>query len=284
MSDLLPIVVITVLCGLGWLAYRSWAGRSAEVGDGQTAGKKQKLPGLFPMRVDEARTRDGEGETANSNVAGMTQAPRSLYQLRSVTGSGKTYRLVDGENEIGRKGNPRLTVALEDKSVSQHHATITIHADGSLSVTDKSRYGSMLNKQKLSAETATPLQIGDVLKVGETLLKVEMEEEYAPIAPRRYQLRVQSGPDKGKTLVLSGKRSWIVGRSVNDGCDWSLSDGQVSRQHAEVILEGASVRVVDKGSRHGMLINGHRQQDGALQIQDIWKIGNSEIILEELSS
>lgn len=60
-------------------------------------------------------------------------------------------------------------------------------------------------------------------------------------------------------LVLTGGRPYIVGRAA--ACDLSIQDATVSRQHAELELTGAGVRVRDLGSTNGTFLDGERVSD-----------------------
>ena len=65
-----------------------------------------------------------------------------------------------------------------------------------------------------------------------------------------------SAGDAGNKRVLQGAGPFKIGRSA--GSDIVLDHPQVSRLHAEVIVDGQTVRVVDKGSQNGTLIAGRR--------------------------
>ena len=56
--------------------------------------------------------------------------------------------------------------------------------------------------------------------------------------------------------ALDGRGPFTIGRS--SGGDIMLDHPQVSRVHVEVMVEGASVRVEDKGSQNGTRLDGRR--------------------------
>lgn len=66
-------------------------------------------------------------------------------------------------------------------------------------------------------------------------------------------LRVVNGPMTGALFRLAAA-STVVGRSPE--CTITVSDTSMSRRHFELALEGDVCRVVDLGSRNGLLVNG----------------------------
>jgi serine protease Do len=68
-------------------------------------------------------------------------------------------------------------------------------------------------------------------------------------------LTIRSGGDEGKTVQAAGER-FLLGR--DEGCDLTLADDRVSRQHAflRVYADGRA-EIHDLGSANGVLVNGH---------------------------
>ncbi len=69
----------------------------------------------------------------------------------------------------------------------------------------------------------------------------------------KVQLIVVQGKPEGKTIPLLVPR-FKIGRG--ETCHLRPNSEQVSREHAEFIVEGDSVSVTDLGSRNGTLVNG----------------------------
>lgn len=70
-----------------------------------------------------------------------------------------------------------------------------------------------------------------------------------------YQLVMRSGPTPGKAFPLE-KNELYIGRDVNS--DVVISDSEVSRKHARIILQAAGYTLEDLGSTNGTFVNGQR--------------------------
>jgi adenylate cyclase len=66
-------------------------------------------------------------------------------------------------------------------------------------------------------------------------------------------------PSGSPAVMIAGGRPYQVGRAV--ACDLAIQDPTVSRQHAELELTGAGVRVRDLGSTNGTYLDGQRVSD-----------------------
>jgi pSer/pThr/pTyr-binding forkhead associated (FHA) protein len=69
------------------------------------------------------------------------------------------------------------------------------------------------------------------------------------------QLVMSQGPQPGQTFVLD-QDSLTVGRDPHN--DISISDPQISRQHARIVRRGDQMVIEDMGSTNGTYINGLR--------------------------
>ena len=76
------------------------------------------------------------------------------------------------------------------------------------------------------------------------------------------RLTVISGPDAGKKATFTAKKV-LLGRGPNN--DFSLRDGLVSQNHADIRWEGGACLFRDLKSRHGSLI---RLQGNTLNLHD----------------
>jgi predicted component of type VI protein secretion system len=90
-----------------------------------------------------------------------------------------------------------------------------------------------------------------------------------------YVLRILAGSTPGVELPLKAfAREVVIGRS--DEADVVLDDAQVSRRHARLFVEGASLLIEDLGSRNGVLVNARRiTAPTALNEKDRIQLGTS---------
>lgn len=91
-----------------------------------------------------------------------------------------------------------------------------------------------------------------------------------------YQLRILSGPDKGKIFALDEGVSVLLGRSRH--ADVKLNDMHISRVHCEIELEDGVVIVNDHGSS-GTYVNGKKIDEAQLAHGDVVQIGETQMRL-----
>jgi adenylate cyclase len=88
-----------------------------------------------------------------------------------------------------------------------------------------------------------------------------------------------SSPGHEKGILELSKPVTTLGRG--NANDLVLSDSSVSRFHAVIKLQGHSVRIADRGSTNGILLNGRRiDQEAALNNGDVVRVGRYELRLE----
>lgn len=99
----------------------------------------------------------------------------------------------------------------------------------------------------------------------------------------QHRLVLPSGPDGSDLAAASDQQSvpilapvTVVGRSVT--ADIQLADPGVSRRHAELHLDGATVRLIDAGSTNGTTVNGERVGKRQLRSGDRIQMGNTVLI------
>ena len=92
-----------------------------------------------------------------------------------------------------------------------------------------------------------------------------------------YVLRVATGKDTGKSLVLdwNARPRVLVGQSRV--CDLVLSDPRVSRRHLALSPDGHRVRVTDLGATNGTRIGGVRMIEALLNGGEVVDLGDSSL-------
>ena len=203
---------------------------------------------------------------------------------------GRSHQLREGDNTIGRASDNDL--AIEDRSISRHHAMVRVQ-DGRIVLVDLgSAGGTRVGDRTVSGRSIEP---GGVITVGRTrlnLVSVEARDDM-PAGTMSGQtivdsapggsavLIAQSGPDAGKSFLVSQGDNGI-GR--DPGSQVLLSDEAVSRNHALIRLDGERFTVHDLGSRSGTALGNDRIGGHELQGGDKVTIGQSEVILMQPAS
>ena len=89
----------------------------------------------------------------------------------------------------------------------------------------------------------------------------------------RPALVVMTGKQLGKKFDLAGAKS-VIGRSSE--CEVSIKEEDLSRQHAEIYVEGdGKVKVVDLGSTNGTFVNKKKVKEAYLENGDQLRCGNT---------
>ncbi len=101
--------------------------------------------------------------------------------------------------------------------------------------------------------------------------------QLAPI-PRdlRLSLAVIAGPQAGTVFPVSKSRVYI-GRG--SGMDVQLKDGEVSRRHAMLELQGTDVTLSDLSTTNGTFVDGRRVQKAQIPNQGEFTIGSTTLML-----
>lgn len=203
---------------------------------------------------------------------------------------------------IGRSEN--VDVRLPDLQVSLVHGRLLSSGAGSAAqliyVDLDSTNGSIVDGRPAIARERISVGVGSRIVVGPFLLAVVSEEEAArssstqdtaSLARQMVRdalrlmereslpfLEVISGPLTGTTHTLSLGSTAVLGRG--DACDLRLEDADASRLHAEVVHGDEGIRVVDLGSKNGVLLNDVRFFESApLEHGDVLQIGSTHIRL-----
>jgi pSer/pThr/pTyr-binding forkhead associated (FHA) protein len=175
-------------------------------------------------------------------------------------------------------------ILLETDLASRYHAELRLERGRAYLLDRGSMNGTSVNGQKIWG--LMPLQHGDLLEVGGQHFRYEdlysqslksaraattLEEGRAgsddetarmaavvvqpPAAAPGGKLVLSGGAGAGQVFALS-KPMLTIGR--DSGCDISISDASISRQHAQILRQEMGWYLQDLGSRNGTAINGQR--------------------------
>ena len=92
-----------------------------------------------------------------------------------------------------------------------------------------------------------------------------------------FQLTMRSGPTPGKTFPLE-KQEILLGRDLAN--DISISDPEVSRRHARLLMQEDNVIIEDLGSTNGTFLNGQRiASPQQLRAGDVITLGENIVVI-----
>lgn len=208
----------------------------------------------------------------------LSDAERTDDRLRLVLEEGGQTHPFEFDLEqitIGRTAdNP---VRISDALSSRHHCQVR-RGDGGWVVADlKSRNGTKLNGETLTAERV--LEPGDRIEVGDSIIhfvekrgskpaakpsvktKRREKPEAAPAdagggaalsATDAVEVRVESTDQRAKLAPLP----FVIGRKKS--CGLALDHADVSNEHCMIVEDGGALLLVDLGSTNGTFLDGER--------------------------
>ncbi|MBK7857043.1 MAG: sigma 54-dependent Fis family transcriptional regulator [Archangiaceae bacterium] len=97
--------------------------------------------------------------------------------------------------------------------------------------------------------------------------------------PRRYQITITNGPGSGRNAEVEGRM--VVG--AGDGATFVVTDESVSRNHLELEVTDAGLKVRDLGSTNGTFLGGARIQTMTVHEEALITIGTTVLQLEVIS-
>jgi two-component system response regulator GlrR len=102
---------------------------------------------------------------------------------------------------------------------------------------------------------------------------LRLDRDTGTLRSREYRLVITSGPDTGKSQLLSGV--CLVGSHPDAGLP--LNDPTVSRYHVELFARGDGVRVRDLGSTNGTFIAGARIAEVIVEEEAVVTVGKTSL-------
>ncbi len=85
--------------------------------------------------------------------------------------------------------------------------------------------------------------------------------------------RLEVSDELGQRTIEVENVPFVIGRRVTS--DLHLTNGEVSRDHAEIVKTGDSFEIRDRGSRYGTFVNGKEVEKTSLQHGDQIKLGRA---------
>ena len=80
-------------------------------------------------------------------------------------------------------------------------------------------------------------------------------------------------PEGSRRIVTITRSPFLIGRGAEAGNDLQLADGRISRSCAAVVYRDAAFHLEDRGSRHGLFVNGKKTHPGPLSDGDTVTFG-----------
>ncbi|MFL5804854.1 MAG: FHA domain-containing protein, partial [Roseiflexaceae bacterium] len=215
--------------------------------------------------VTVATTTRGDGP----DLGDQDTRPRLIVQDEGQT---REVPLADQALTIGRA--PENDIVLTSRFVSGRHARIEPHGDAHRVIDVGSTNGLLFEGQRMPANSPLALADGDVLRIGDPATGNFVTLTYRN--PRA--ARAATAATVAQSYPLDPNDPQItIGR---DGCDITLDNPQVSRQHA--VIERADGRHVlrDVGAANGTFINGQRITQHILAPGDVIQIGAFKLVYD----
>ena len=91
---------------------------------------------------------------------------------------------------------------------------------------------------------------------------------------KKYAIVILNGEDPGRVVPIEKPRV-VIGRS---GCDIVIDDGELSRQHVLVAINGTSARLEDLGSTNGTYVDEKPIDTHELTDKSEFRIGSHELL------
>ena len=185
----------------------------------------------------------------------------------------REHELSGGPLTCGRDSTSDITV--KDEQASREHCRFEFK-NGEWYVADLgSSNGTHLDGTRIKRQQLTD---GAVVRIGNTTMSfvgdVQPTPPDNPEGPLEVDLslRANGGPLDGHVFRLE-KAVTTLGRSSK--CDITLPENDVSAQHAELVIDGTTARIVDKDSRNGVCVNDIRVDKQIVEPGDRIRIGST---------
>ncbi len=191
-----------------------------------------------------------------------TEAPAALLY------GGRRTEIGAEPLSLGRSDDNDVVVAGE--KVSRRHARVEQRDDGVYVRDLGSRHGTAVNGEPVGDEPRL-LQSGDAIEVGGELVRF--------LAGEGTRMASRVAPATEVLSVRFESERLTIGR--DEANDLVLSDPNVSRFHAEIVISGGQAEVVDLGSRNGTRVDGRLIDRVRLERGSAVGIGPYKLVSDE---
>jgi pSer/pThr/pTyr-binding forkhead associated (FHA) protein len=238
--------------------------------NGVSAPKEQPVR----SRPTPPRPEPDDGEEELGTVPFAAAALASLTVYGPDGGLKGVHPLGAGGARVGRGRQAGNDIVLDgDRMISKRHTRIAFEHGRFVAYDENSTNGTLLHGKPVPPGAPAPLQSGDELRVGETLLVFRYGSAGAGATPGGKEVKevqVPGGTDAGPPPVSGASFRLVagdgevyplagamtVGRSLTG--DVVLLGNGVSTQHARLTTRGDAVYVEDLGAPGGTYVNGER--------------------------
>jgi phosphoserine phosphatase RsbU/P len=90
------------------------------------------------------------------------------------------------------------------------------------------------------------------------------------------EARLHVSDSQGRRVVILDRPMFLIGRRT--AADLQIVSTDVSREHAEIVLEDGRYTLRDRGSRYGTFVNGEQITERVLQHGDRIRLGRTDVI------
>jgi pSer/pThr/pTyr-binding forkhead associated (FHA) protein len=232
---------------------------------------------------------------------GPVDAMPAEFHIRPRARGARSFTFVTDLDRILLGRGEVCDVRLPHPYVSFHHATVQRTPSGYELLDQASANGTWVRGRRIHAGESVKLQSGDRIAIPGFLIDVRfspggvVERPSVPEAVGREiylallrpdlqeqvpRLEVDAGPLAGRMLTLAAREApYVIGRDPS--CDWEVPDREASREHVAVISDGTTARVVDRGSKNGVRINGKAVREALLADGDAVEVGRTVLLFHD---
>jgi pSer/pThr/pTyr-binding forkhead associated (FHA) protein len=237
-------------------------------GDAAPAAAGQGRP--LPARTPPIRPVSEDGDEELGTVPFAAAAALASLTVYGPDGSLKSvHPFGAGGVRVGRGRQAGNDIVLDgDRMISKRHTRIAFEQGGFVAYDENSTNGTLLHGKPVAPGQPAPLQSGDELRLGETLLVFRYGvagDAVASVGGKQIYTPVETAPlvagpgfrlvaGDGEVYPLAGEMT--VGRAFTG--DMVLIGNGVSTQHARLTTRGDAVYVEDLNTPGGTYVNGER--------------------------